>query len=86
MQEQKIFSQKSVWIVFITTLVCLVGATLATPSLIDWYASPFMPQGAQGISCAPTIHWAIVKFLWIQLASVGVGILLGLFLVFKFRK
>jgi len=86
MQEQKFFSRRSVWIVFITTMVCLIGATLATPRFIDWYASPFMPQGSQGISCAPTIQWALNKFLWVQLGSVIVGVLLGLFIGFKFRR
>jgi NhaP-type Na+/H+ or K+/H+ antiporter len=86
MQEQKFFSRRSVWIVFITTLLSLVGATLVTPRFIDWYAAPFMPQGAQGISCAPTIQWALSKFLWVQLGSVVFGLLMGLFFVFKFRS
>lgn len=86
MQEQKFFSTRSVWIVFITTLLCVVAATLATPNLIDWYASPFLPQGAQGASCAPTIQWALNKLLWMQGLSVIVGFVVGSLFAIKFRK
>jgi hypothetical protein len=86
MQEQKFFSQRSVWIVLTITILIFVGATLATPKFIDWYASPFMPQGAQGVTCAPTIQWALSKLLWVQLGASIAGVLLGLVVAIKFRK
>ena len=68
-------------------LICIIGSFLLVsffiPKLIDWVESPFMPQG---VSCAPTIQWAIRKLLLFQTGSVIFGALLGVFIIFKFRK
>ena len=68
-------------------LFCIVGSfllvTLTMPKFIDWYASPVMPMG---VSCAPSIQWAISKMLWFQLVSVILGTIFGVIVIFKLRK
>ncbi len=82
MQEQKTMGRS-----IIILLVCIMGSflatTLAMPKFIDWYASPFMPQG---VSCAPSIQWAINKMVWFQMVSVILGTIVGVLLIYKFRK
>lgn len=82
MQEQKTILSSILILLF-----CVVGSfilvTLSMPKFIDWYASPFMPQG---VSCAPSIQWAINKMLWFQMASVVMGTVFGVLFIFKFRQ
>lgn len=82
MQEQKNIG-RTIGILLVCMIVCLVATTLVTPSFIDWYASPIAPQG---VSCAPSIHWALNKMLAFQLISVIFGAILGSVLAFKLRK
>lgn len=82
MQEQKTMMRS-----ILILLVCSVGAFLVTslymPKFIDWYAAPFMPQG---VSCAPSIQWAISKMLWFQLFSITMGTIFGVVVIYKLRK
>lgn len=82
MQEQKTIG-RSIFIL----LACIIGSlllvSLSMPSFIDWVESPFMPQG---VSCAPTVKWAINKMLWFQTASVIFGTVFGVLILYKFRK
>lgn len=82
MQEQKGMG-RTIFILLFSILTCLTVATLTIPQFLVWYAAPVMPQG---MNCAPSIEWGIQKMLWLQLASVVVGALIGSFLAFKFRK
>ncbi len=82
MQEQKTLG-RSIFILLFCIIGCFLLATLSMPKFIDWYSSPFMPQG---VSCAPSIQWAISKMLWFQLASVVMGTVFGVLIIFKLRK
>lgn len=83
---QEFFSKRSLVFLLISIFACLIGVTLLAPRLINWYATPFIPQGTLGVSCAPTIEWALQKMMWVQAISVGVGAFLGLMLALRFKK
>ena len=74
---------------FVLTLVgvgILVSVTLVSmymPRTILWY---FDPPTAMGVSCSPSIHWALDRLLYGQITSIGVGAVIGLILGLKFRK
>jgi hypothetical protein len=74
---------------FVMTLVAsgiFVAVTLVSiymPRTILWYFDPPTPMG---VSCSPSIHWALDRLLYGQLVSIGVGAVMGLALGLKFRK
>jgi len=63
---------------FVVTLV-----SIYIPRTILWYFDPPTPMG---VSCTPSIHWALDRLLTSQLISIGVGAVLGLLVGLKFRK
>ena len=74
---------------FITTFMVagvLLSVTLVSiyiPRTILWYFDPPTPMG---VSCTPSIRWALDRLLTTQLISVGIGALLALLLGLKLRK
>jgi hypothetical protein len=74
---------------FIVTLMfagILAAVTLVSiymPRTILWY---FDPPTAMGVSCTPSIRWALDRLLYSQLVSIAVGAVIGLVLGLKFRK
>lgn len=83
---QAIFTRRTLWILIVFMILFLVLGTLFAPKMINWYASPFLPQGANGISCAPSIEWAMEKLVFFQGCSLILGLLLGFTLSWFFRK
>lgn len=81
MQEQKKILG-NVIVLLVCILTSLVLVSLAVPPFLDWYATPFLPHA----SCAPSIQWALKKMLWLQMVSVILGAVLGVFILLKFRK
>ena len=86
MQVQKIISARALWIILLTTVFTFIVVTLVAPKFIHWYVTPFLPQGASGVSCAPSVVWAMEKLLAFQTAGLVLGFVLGLTLSFLFRK
>jgi hypothetical protein len=86
MQAQKLFSIRTLWIILSSMIGCLILGTTLAPKLINWYASPFLPQGASGISCAPSIDWAMEKYLFFQLTSLLIGVISGILIAWLLRK
>jgi len=82
MEEKKTFG-RSIVILLVCIIGCLLIMSFSLPKFIDWVETPFMPQG---VSCAPSIQWAIHKMLWFQIGSVILGTILGVFILFKIRK
>jgi hypothetical protein len=83
---QALFTQRTLWILILFMILFLVAGTLSAPQLINWYASPFLPQGASGISCAPSIDWAMKKLVFFQLISLLMGLVSGVLVAIYFRS
>jgi hypothetical protein len=64
-------------------LFSVTVASIYIPRTILWY---FDPPASMGVSCTPSIQWALDRLLHIQLVSIGIGALLGLLIGLKFRK
>jgi hypothetical protein len=64
-------------------LLSVTVASIYIPRTILWY---FDPPTSMGVSCTPSIHWALDRLLNTQLISIGVGAVLGLAVGLKFRK
>lgn len=64
-------------------LLAVVLTTLLMPKVIGWY---FEPPAAMGISCGPSIRWAVERFVFAQLISVLIGAIIGLLVGFRFKK
>lgn len=78
------FSMKTVaWFLFLGVLVGGIGMSFLMPSVLEWY---FEPPTTVGVSCAPSIAWALEKFRLAQLVGMGAGALLGLILGWRFAK
>jgi hypothetical protein len=86
MQVQKVISARSLWIILLTTILTLVGVTFAAPKFIHWYVTPFLPQSSSGVSCAPSVLWAMEKLLMFQTGGLIAGFFLGIGLAYFFRK
>ncbi len=82
MQEQKSMG-RSIFIILVCSIGSLLLVSYLMPMVIDWVESPFMPQG---VSCAPTVKWAINKMLGFQIASVIFGTVFGVLILYKLRK
>ena len=67
----------------IAMLLSMTVVSIYMPRMILWY---FDPPTSLGISCSPSIHWALDRLLKGQLFSLVVGAVLGLLVGFKFRK
>jgi hypothetical protein len=81
-------AQKSSTRFILTTIV--LGAMISTslvsmyfPKMISWY---FEPPTAMGISCGPSINWAIEKLQMAQIYAIAVGAVIGLLAGIKLRK
>ena len=83
---QAIFTRRTLWILIVFMILFLILGTIAAPRMIHWYASPFLPQGASGISCAPSIEWAMEKLVYFQCYSLALGLALGLVIAWLTRK
>jgi hypothetical protein len=83
---QVLFTRRTLWILILFMILFLVVGTISAPHLINWYASPFLPQAAPGISCASSIEWAMEKLVLFQLFSLLTGIVLGIGVAVYFRK
>jgi hypothetical protein len=57
--------------------------SLYMPQLIEWY---FDPPMSMGISCRDSIAWALKRFQWAQLISIGVGALMGAWIGWRFNR
>jgi len=78
------FDWKSMWrwtIAF--SVVGVLFATWIAPKTIAWY---FEPPAALGISCKPSIEWALAKLQYAQIVGLLIGAGSGLILKFIFRK
>lgn len=83
---QAIFTRRTLWILIVFMILFVVAGTISAPQLINWYASPFLPQGASGLSCAPSIDWAMKKLVIFQLISLVIGMIAGLVVAVFFRN
>jgi hypothetical protein len=70
-------------IMIVTVLACVVAVSIYMPKMIAWYAEP---PTAVGVSCAPSIRWALDKLQVTQLYAMIVGVVLGLLIGFRFRR
>ncbi len=83
---QAIFTRRTLWILIVFMILFVVAGTISAPQLINWYASPFLPQGTSGLSCAPSIDWAMKKLVFFQLISLAIGMIAGLVVAVVFRN
>lgn len=60
-----------------------IGISLLMPKILSWW---FEPPSTIGVSCAPSITWAIEQFRWSQLIGMGLGALLGLVVGIKYLR
>ncbi len=86
MQVQNIISSRTLWIILLTTVATLISVTLVAPRFIQWYVTPFLPQDSAGVSCAPSVVWAMNKLLLFQTSALILGLVLGVVLAFVLRK
>jgi hypothetical protein len=86
MQVQKIIPARALWIILLTTVSTVISVTLVAPRFIQWYVTPLLPQDSAGVSCAPSVVWAMQKLLIFQTSALILGLILGIVLAIVFRK
>jgi len=64
------------------TTLGFAAALIRGPQLVSFFFKPLQDS----LSCAPTVNTALDQFVWLELASAGLGAVLTLTVLFFWRR